>query len=265
MSERRRGRAVSDVVAFTLMFGIILTSVGLVATFGLAELNSFNEHQKIENADRTFELIARSFDELEESQATVRTEAIELGGSSITVEESSSLTVTVRDTDTGTTHTESFPLNTLQYEVDNRLIGYENGATYRVRTNADGGIINRDPGLVCSDGQAVLSLVTIRAEEDRYISGSGTLRITGRLNDSSLLYPVSDTDVGNASAADQVDLQFTFSGESRAREWANHFDRAPGDWSVTSQTDTSVTVRCGASEDLDHVYVRRSIIEVSYS
>lgn len=258
-------RALSDVVAFVLMFGIILTSVGLVATFGLSELNSFDQHQQIENADRTFELIARSLDELEESQATVRTEAIELGGSSITVSPSSSLRVTVRDTDTGTTHTESFSLNTLQYEVGNRLVGYENGATYRVRTNADGGIINHDPGLVCSDGQAVLSLVTVEAEEDRYISGSGTLRITGRLTDSSLLYPVSTSGVGNASTADQVDLRFTFSGESRAREWANHFDRSPDDWTVESQTDTSVTVRCGTSEDLDHVYVRRSIIEISYS
>jgi len=244
------------------MFGIILTSVGLVATFGLAELESFDEHQQLENADRTFELIARSFDELEESQATVRTEAIELSGGSITVSPSSSINVTVRDTDTGKTAHENFSLNTLQYEVGDRLIGYENGATYRIRPNSDSGIILHEPGLVCSDGQGVLSFVTTRAEEDRYISGSGTLRITGRVTDSSLLFPNS---AWSASAIDQVDLNITFSNESRAREWANHFDRDPGEWTVEDQTGTSVTVRCGESDDLDRVYIRRSIIEISYS
>lgn len=262
MSGRTTERAVSDVVAFTLMFGIIISSVGLVATFGLTELESFDENQQLENADRTFELIARSFDELEESQATVRTEAIELGGGSITVSSSSSINVTVRDTDTGKTAHKNFTLGSLQYEVGNRLIGYENGATYRIRPNSDSGIILHKPGLVCSDGQSVLSFVTTRAEEDRYISGSRTLRITGRLAESSLLFPNS---TWSASEIDQVDLKLTFGDESRAREWANHFDRDPGEWTVKDQTDTSVTVRCGDGDDLDSVYIRRSIIEISYS
>lgn len=263
MSIRGDSRGLSDVVAFVLMFGIIITSVGLVATFGLTELEEFDRDQKLNNADRTFELIARSLDEVEESQATVRTEAIDLGGGSITVSESSSLTVSV--TGSGTSYTESFPLNTLVYESEDTMIGYENGATYRVRQQSDSGIINHDPGLVCSDGTAVLSFVTVEAEQDRFLTGSGTLRITGRLTNSTLLYPVARSGPGNASTADQVELTYTFSDESRAREWANHFERAQGDWAVVSEADTSVTVRCGDSADLEQVYLRRSVISISFS
>lgn len=265
MSAATADRGLSDVVGFVLMFGIILTSVGLVATFGLTELEDFDQNQQLDNAERTFELVARSLDELEESQATVRTDAIDLSGGTVTVSPSSSVTVNVTDSDTGTTTTESFPLNSLTYETGNTLIGYENGATYRLRKQSDGGIINHDPGYVCSDGTAVLSFVTVESEENRQISGSGTLRITGRLTNSSLLYPVSTSGVGNASSADEVEVEYTFSGESRAREWANYFDRSEGDWTVISQTDSSVTVTCGGSSDLDHVYIRRSVISISFS
>jgi hypothetical protein len=260
---RGSSRGLSDVVAFVLMFGIIITSVGLVATFGLTELEEFDRDQKLNNADRTFELIARSLDEIEESQATVRTDAIDLGGGSITVSPSSSVTVSV--TGSGTSYTETFPLNTLVYESEDTMIGYENGATYRVRAQSDSGIINHEPGLICSDGTAVLSFVTVQGQEDRALGGSGTFRITGRLTNSTLLYPVARSGAGNASAADQVEMTYTFSGESRAREWANHFDRSQGDWIVTSETDTSVTVRCGDSDDLGQVYLRRSVITLAFS
>ena len=255
----------SDVVAFTLMFGIILTSVGLVATFGLAELESFDSAQQLDNAERTFELVARSFEELEETQSTVRTEAVELSGGSITVSESSDLTVTVRDFDSGSApNEETFDLNALVYETPDSIVGYENGATFRQRKQSDGGIINHEPGMICSDGTAVLSFVTVESSGEQ-LGGSGTERITGRLTNSTLLYPTATWGEGNASAADAVDLEFTFDNVSRAREWANHFDRSSGDWEVRSQTDSSVTIRCGASGDLDHVYVRESVIEVSYS
>ncbi|MCU4716594.1 DUF7289 family protein [Halapricum hydrolyticum] len=263
MSHRSSNRGVSDVVGFVLMFGIILTSVGLVATFGLSEIESFDENQQLNNAERTFDLISRSFTELEENQAPTRTEAIELSGGSITISPSSSVTVNVTDTG-GTTHTESFPLNALVYENNDVQIGYENGALFRLQEASDAGLITSDPGFVCSDGTVILSFVAVKGDAARQISGEGTLRLTGQLTNQSLLYPVASSGVGNASTADEVELEFTFSGGSRTREWVNHFENADGDWNVTGETDTSVTVQCG-STSLDRVYVRQSVISITYS
>ncbi|QSG12055.1 putative pilin/flagellin [Halapricum desulfuricans] len=254
----------SDVVGFVLMFGIILTSVGLVATFGLSELESFNENQQLNNAERTFDLITRSFTELEESQATTRTDAIDLSGGSLTLSPSSSATVNVT-ADSGKTYTESFPLNALVYENNDIRIGYESGALFRVQERSDAGLITSGPGFVCSDGTAILSFVTLEGDTERQIGGEGTLRVTGRLADQTLLYPVSSSGTGNASTVDTIEVELTFSGESRAREWANYFENADGDWTVTGESDTSVTVQCGASTDLDSVYIRRSIISIAYS
>jgi hypothetical protein len=253
-------RSLSDTIGFVLTFGIIITSVGFVSTVGIGELEEFQTTQQLENADRTFELIARSFDEIEESQTSVRTDAIDLNDGSIRVARTSSVDVWVNNTDTGDTYHETVPLNALVYDFQDTSIAYENGATFR--TQRDGGIRKHDPNLICTEDVAVISLVTVTSPTARQIGGEGTLRITGRRTNTSLLYPLAAKGSGNASTANHVDLKIN---SDRAREWRLHFEGSDGNWNVESSSDSELSVHCGTSNDLDRVYVRRTVVEVTFS
>lgn len=256
-------RSVSNVVGFVLMFGIIITSVGLVSTVGMSQLDDFNDQQQIRNADRTFELMARSFDEVVESQTTVRTEAIDLNGGSIRVDPTSSVRVTVYDASDTVVDAETIPLNALVYRMGKTAVAYENGATIRTKVHTDSGLLLHKPQFICDDGHAVLSIVTVKPKETRQISGDRTLRITGRRTNTSLLFPTATSGRGNASSSAHVDLTYHFSSASRAREWGLYFEHSDGNWTVTGSTDSSVSARCGSN--LDRVYVRRTVLTISYS
>lgn len=253
----RDDRGISETVGFVLTFGVIITSVGLVSTVGLSELNRFQENQQLQNAERTFELIARSFDEIEESQTIARTDAIDLNQGSLSVGASSSVEI---DVPSGSIPTFSLPLNSLEYLSKNTRISYENGATFRTKVDQDAGIIQHEPGYICTDDVAVLSFVTLQRDSLRQIGGEGTLRISGQQTNTTLLYP---TGGANAATPDHVD--FTITSE-RAREWRQHFERSDGNWVIRSSSDSTVEVRCGGSGNpVDRVYVRSTVIDVTFS
>lgn len=256
---RHDDRSISDIVGFVLMFGIIITSVGLVATVGLSQLSEFEERQQIRNAERTMDLISRSFDEIEETQAPVRTDAIDLAGGSVTVDEDSYLNVSVRNA-SDTITAANVSLNALAYELGDTEFAYENGAAFQTVKGDDNGIMFREPGFVCTADRAIISVVTVRADQDRQISGESTLRITGRRTNSSLLYPAGPEGSGQtASDAEAVELDFTYAGEDRSREWRLHF----ADENNWTWDDSDGSATCGSS--LEAVYVRHTVLTITYS
>lgn len=60
--ERERG--VSDIVAFTLTFAIIITGVGLVSTVALEPITDFSDRQDVVNSERGFQAAATTIEEL---------------------------------------------------------------------------------------------------------------------------------------------------------------------------------------------------------
>jgi hypothetical protein len=60
--ERERG--VSDIVAFTLTFAIIITGVGLVSTVALEPITDFSDRQDVVNSERAFQAAATTIEEL---------------------------------------------------------------------------------------------------------------------------------------------------------------------------------------------------------
>lgn len=254
-----RDRAISDVVSFVLTFSVIITSVGLVTVVGFAQLEAFEEDEQLQSAEVTFELFAQSFDEIEESDAEKRTEAIDLSGGSLLVDQpSSSATVTV-STGSGPV-SESFELNALAYRLGDTEIAYENGATLRGAQDWESGIINHEPGFVCTEETAVLSFVTVGMDRSIQRAGSGTLRVTATRENTSLLYPV-ETAGRNASGATGV----TFEIDSpRATQWEQYFDRADG-WAITASSGSTVEVTCDPGSGPSTVYVRRTVMNISFA
>lgn len=253
---RRDERSISEVVGFVLMFGIIIASVGLVATVGLSEIENYEEHQQLQNAERSFQFLSVSFNELEESQAPVRTDTFDLSGGSVTVDSSSDITVTVADSSGSTLEQKSMDLNALVYNSGDTTFAYENGATFRGKEDPDSGIMTSEPGFICDGDRAIVSLVTIKSANNRQKAGESTVQITSTRTKSSLIYPDGSGD--KASDADSVTLDYQYSGEDRIREWRKHFKDEDG-WSWTNPN----RAECGPG--LDTVHVRRTVITISYT
>jgi hypothetical protein len=246
-------RGLSDTLGFVLTFSIVIGSVGLVSIVGLGQLDDFSTDQQLRNAETTFELIARSFDEIEEGQTETRTDALELDGGQMYVNQSSSATVTVEQP--GPDYEATVPLNALLYRTDGTEIVYENGATFRGAEGWESGVLNRDPGLVCRDRGAVISLVTLDAVEGRTYGGESTLRVTGRSTNTTLLYPTADTSPGSADSATGVSVEID---SPRSAQWRQHFEGTAFD---TDDSGPTTTISCDGTE---RVYVRHTVIDVTF-
>ncbi|MUV89233.1 hypothetical protein GJ629_04410 [Halapricum sp. CBA1109] len=246
-------RGLSDTLGFVLTFSIVIGSVGLVSIIGLGQLEDFSTDQQLRNAETTFELIARSFDEIEEGQTETRTDALELDGGQMYVEQSSSATVTVDHP--GSDYEATVPLNALVYRTDDTEVVYENGATFRGAEDWESGVLNHDPGLVCRDRGAVISLVTLDAIEGRTYGGDSTLRVTGRSTNTTLLYPTADSGPGSADSATDVAVEID---SPRAAQWRQYFEDTAFD---TDDSGPTTTVSC---EGTERVYVRHTVIDVTF-
>jgi len=244
-------RAVSELVGFSLTFGVVLVSVTLIATVGFGQLADFRDAQQLDNAEQTIEIIGESLESIEEGDAVSRSEAIDLSGGGIELQEGSIADVAVYNASGGELYNTTLPLNALVYSRDSTSIAYENGATYRIESR--GGVMNTEPEFVCSDGVAVLSFVTLEEQvESGKISG-GEVSIAATHTGTRLVYPMNRTG-GNATNAANVTVAMTSPREDR---WVEHFADT-GHWNASG-----TTIQCGGS--LERVYVRQTSVSLILS
>lgn len=248
-------RAVSDAVAFVLVFSMILVSVGLVYTFGMDSIGSMQTGEQLKNGERTFMTIERNFDDVRRREAPARSAEINLNGGTIQVREGSSIWVSV-DVAGGGYFNRTLDTNALSYGYQNTHIEYESGTVFR--RSEDASVMLTDPALRCVDGDddgvadyAVVSVVEL-ATPDTAISGSGVVTITGERTSSNLVFPKNRSDVG-------VDVTVSFAGPN-AEGWNRHMDAAD-DWASTPGGNYT----CKAPGGLDRVYVRRTVLNVSFN
>ncbi len=244
-------RAVSELVGFSLTFGIVLVSVTLIATLGFGQLTDFRDAQQLDNAEQAMEIVGGSLESIEEGDAVTRSEAMDLSGGSIEVEKGSVANVTVFNSSGGRLHSELLDLNALVYSQGSTRISYENGATYR--QESQGGVMTTEPKFVCSDDVAVLSFVTLEERTQAGKISGGEVSITASHSDTRLVYPVNRTG-DNATNAANVTVEMT---SPREGPWTDHFDNAEN-WNASG-----TTIQCGGS--LERVYVRQTNISVSLS
>ncbi|MDZ7730673.1 MAG: hypothetical protein U5K37_06770 [Natrialbaceae archaeon] len=60
----RDDRGVSELVGFTLSFGIIMASIALLYGFGYPGIIDYQEHEQLNNAERSFDAMAENFDDV---------------------------------------------------------------------------------------------------------------------------------------------------------------------------------------------------------
>ncbi|MFB6180178.1 MAG: hypothetical protein ABEI77_10695 [Halorientalis sp.] len=242
-------RALSDVIGFVLTFAVIVASVGIVSTFGMQSLGQLQGKEQDNNAQRAFSVMAQNFKELERGRAPRRSSELKLHDGSLTVVNESSFTVGVK----GQQFNRTIYPQRIQFHHGDTYVGYENGATLRGNIEMGGSAMQQRPELVCTKHRAIVSFVVLKTEFGRSLSG-GTLRVTGNLERSKLVYPRNRTGLQSATSSHQVNV--TLDSKFGAG-WANYFEDT-GNWK-------RLNGRKWTCSGVKHIYIRKTIIRVVFT
>ena len=264
-------RGVSDVIGFVLIFSLITSTVALVYVFGFTGLQDARDDERIENAERVFDILADNVEDLHRRGAPSRATEIKLADASLGYGSGTSLTVQVTNLDSWTP-TYSTNLDPIVYQPTDspvRLV-YDNGAVFRERRGV-GGIVLRRPGSVFreSDGTrtAVIPFVQTRQTGSAGTGGSSTVRIRTEKAGSDVLgvhtTPTNATSDPDGDGTDEYEVTYRIeTTPTRATLWEEHLERRIS-WRADAckAPDGTVTCRFG----VERLYVTVVRVDVSFS
>lgn len=251
-------RALSNVVGFVLAFAVIISAVGIVSTFGFDALEDARESELAKNTERSYVLLGQNFNELVEGEAVKRTSEMELRSGSMGVTNETVFTLEIEQSP-GSNFERKFAPHSLDYRIDDTVIAYENGATFRGKTGTNASVLDIEPSFICGDDYAVVSLVTLDQRDNRTISG-GVARVSGKRTDSQLLYPTNRTESKwGGSAANGSQLTVTVDSP-HSGGWQQYFTRDENEW-YQPDPDKNEYV-CDGPDNGGSVYIKRTVIEV---
>lgn len=207
-------RGVSEVVAFILVFGIVLGSIGLLSVTGFQAMDDYQRFEQQRNADRAMSALAENFnDVLRYGGIDQRSGELALRGGTIATDSGGTeLNVSV---DRGSGHEfignlsefdeidgDQVELGEFSYESDSGTLYYDGGAVVR---EADGGaVVLEEPHLEYDEDSetAIVSLVRIDADS-RAIQSSESTGFT--LTVESRSTAVLDSDDGLEEISVRID------------------------------------------------------------
>lgn len=204
-------RAVSEVLSFTLVFALIVSSVAIVSVGGLGSLQDARDAEQMENAERAFDVLADNVADLHQQGAPSRATEISLSQAQLATEDN--VTMTVEVDDSGSDFTQSWEIRPLVYSgTQERELVYEAGAVFR--TNRNSGLVVSDPPLVVDDDRVLLSVIGLNSPGVQSLGGSTVLVRTNH-RQASIAY--TNTTGGINSLKVTVD-------SPRSGLWAEYFE-----------------------------------------
>lgn len=174
----RDERAVSEVLAFILVFAIVIASVGLLTVTGFDSMRSYQEGEQLRNAERAMSALANNLNDVQRgSGVPERSGELALRDGTVTVDGGGTeLQVSVADDASGVeVLNDSFALGSVAYEKGSNTIAYEGGAVFRGESS--GNVVLDRPQLSCNENAAVVSVVVVEPDEERSLQSSEALEI----------------------------------------------------------------------------------------
>ena len=169
-------RAVTEVIAFILVFAVILGSVALLYTTGFQAMHDYQEHEQLGNAEHGLTSLGDNFNDVlrydgvdrRYGELTLRGGTMRIGG------ENTTLTIGSGDPGGG----EDFDLGSLQYEAGGDTIAYEGGGVFRA--SGDGSVEIKRPPMRCNAERdaAVVSILVLETDEERSIQSDDGVGFT---------------------------------------------------------------------------------------
>jgi hypothetical protein len=254
----------SDIIAFVLMFAIIILGVGIVSLGAFGDLAEFSDREQVESGERGLAAAASTLDSLHRQDDTRRTFNIAPGEGTVFLN-SSIINVNVTDSTYERLNT-TVQTNSLEHLFDRSpndvTLAYESGAVFR----SPGVRARYPPSLECvPDETAIVSLV--RLTGDNFNIGGG----------ESSPPPLNPRGLPGESPVADLGQTLIFSAElqDRQREVAKFSDESirlnvsasanPQQWEsyLDDQGWDEVDDFLWECEDVDRALVRVTTIELS--
>jgi len=180
-------RAQSDVLGFVFVFAIVVATIGLVFTAGFSGLQDVRDVERVNNAERAFEVLWDSIKDMTDRGAPSRATEITLSDASISFGE----TVRINVSQEGGTFNTSQTIDPIVYDGDTGTeIVYAGGAV--LRQQRAGGIVTHRPGFVLSAERTVIPIVETRRVGSGGIGGDGTVLVRTTTARRDVLYANDD-------------------------------------------------------------------------
>lgn len=235
-------RAVSEIIAFVLVFAIVIGSVGLLSTVGFQAMEGYQEGEQLRNAERAMDALGATFDDvLRTDGVEERSGELALQGETVFVADGGTdVSVTVNDSSGTVLNRTDVALGEIAYEAGSTTIAYQGGGLFRKQRAGDA-LLSR-PQLSCSNGAAVVSLLVVDGPTPS-IESDGSIEVRA-VQQHSTAFVTDDAD--NVTVA--VDTPTYETGWDTALERGG-FEGAGPYW----------------CDDVDRAVVRTVVVEVELS
>ena len=211
--------AVSEVLGYILIFGMVITMVGLIFTVAMPSIEDAQERAYIESIKRGITVLDSKASMVALGESPSQTISIDSKGGIFGVNESASY-ISIMMNGTGMPIFNG-TLGTLTYELDDTVIAYEGGGVWMKYPQGDA--IMLSPPEFHYNGET-LTLPIIRLRGNEYTSGTGTVQFKVAKNSSEIRFPNT---IINSSFVNPVagskDIQITITSDYY-KAWAKYMD-----------------------------------------
>ena len=251
-SPSRADRAVSDTLGFVFVFTLVLSVVGVTFAVGYGGLQDTRDFERLNNAERAFDVMADNFDDMVRRGAPSRATEVKVADAQLRMAEPTTVNVSVTN-ESGITESYGFEPEPIVYDTGEGRIVYVAGAVFR--EDAGGAVVVRHSELNLNESRVMIPVVTTRgAGETTAIGGTTTVLVrAARPGGQRESFGVS-----TARTDGQHDVTVNVTTPRPAaweRELSRHDDAAC--------TVVGDTVSCTVT-DVERVYVQETLVDITF-
>lgn len=248
MSEADRG--VSEIIGFVLVFALVLGTVSIVYVAGLNGLNDTRDAERLQNAERAFDVLASNLQELGRGEAPNRATEIRLAEAQLILGQRYRTMTRVN----GTNVSVAAPRPIIFDAGTRTRIVYEQGAV--IRNDVGGGArMLRSPDYLFDSDRTVIRHIEPRGDPQN-VGGTTTALIRGERETPFLVY-------GQNVSGETVEFELETTA-ARAPAWERYLENQESlsncSWPTSEQGDTRVAITCDLTTD--ELYVSRTLVDI---
>lgn len=224
----RNVTAAEEVVGTLMILGIFAISFAMIYAGGIPSLQAAQFGANLQQVEQAFTSLDSKLSKAALGESPNQVVTMKLAGGSLTLQNTSWVNVTMRNSDGGIIDCINVTVGSLEYLQSDRYVAWEGGGIWA--RYPDGGQVMLSPPEFHYDG-TTLTLPTVNISGSSSRSGSGTVQlVVNSTNVPALDYPVSNTTRCNVSGARANPLtggNITVTVRSEYYQaWANFFNNS---------------------------------------
>lgn len=171
--------AVSEVVDFVTVLGILVISIGLIGVAGYPLLKNAQEINQIENTKQSFVVLAENINKVVLGQAPSQSVELKMYGGTLSITGSSTINITARDSTGENITLADQQMRSIESTVGDTVIAYEGTAVWAKYPNGNTLLVYK-PLITNQSNALVIPVVKVNPIGSASTGGSGMSRVTAK-------------------------------------------------------------------------------------